>query len=73
VTKWSVVFDGSTDPGTVVLEDGLIFTRARFETDGEAKLMAGMLRDLVDELRDAEDKLARILERIEVVKKEAAR
>jgi hypothetical protein len=58
--KWDILFDGSTDPGTVVLGDGVISARASFKTDADAKLFFGML----NEMRDNGSRAERAVERM---------
>lgn len=59
-TRWSVVFDGSTEPGTVTLSDGVIEARAHFETDKEARVFFGLLNELKDDCQSEYLRVSRI-------------
>lgn len=49
MTRAQATFDGSTNPGTVVLRDCTgVEARASFATDAEAKLFYGLVLDLID-------------------------
>lgn len=45
----TIIFDGSTNPGTVVIEHAGLSFRARFDGDAEAKEAAHALRQIVAE------------------------
>lgn len=57
VTDYLITFDGSTEPGTVVLSDGLIEARATFATDHDARLFFGLLNELRARTQTAELRL----------------
>jgi len=49
MTGAQATFDGSTNPGTVMLRDFTgVEARASFATDAEAKLFYGLVLDLID-------------------------
>ena len=52
----NVVFDGSTNPATVVLSDGVLEVRLRFDADSDARLAVAMIRDALEEARTATDR-----------------
>lgn len=62
MTTYTVTFDGSTEPGTVTLGDGLISARATFTTDDEARLFFGLLNELRDRTQTAERRLGELKE-----------
>lgn len=56
-SRWKVVFDGSTQPGSVRLGDGIISAVAHFSSDDDARLFFGLLNEMRDEA--VSDRLAR--------------
>lgn len=60
MSKYSVIYDGSTKPGIVALSDGLVEACATFTTDDESRLFFGLLLDLRDRMQSAELRLARL-------------
>lgn len=60
--KWDIVFDGSTDPGTVRLGDGVIQVTAKFDTDEDAKIFFGLLNEVRDNGNRADSRVERMKE-----------
>lgn len=71
MTKWDVVFDGSTKVGTVRFSVGVIGATAYFKTDDEARLFYNMLNQLKDARLEAEIKLTRVKHYLDEAQREA--
>lgn len=70
MTKWEVVFDGSTNPGTVRLSNYDALACATFDSDETARLFFDLLNEMKDELLEADNRLGRVMDALREAQRE---